>query len=121
MSLLKSEVESQDKVGKQDIYWYLYLHKNPSANETIARYLDTGAGGEDRVRRNVLCGDGKRHDLWYVSYDEALSAKQAGKEYHFLVTIFSQKRSGVPRKWIDPNIKRDKQRLKNSVKKGALR
>ena len=116
-----SEVVPEEKSKKQEVKWYVYLHKNPFANQTLAAYLDLGAGGEDRVRRSVLCDDGKRHDLWYVSYDEAMSAKAAGKQYHFLVTIFSQKGIRAPSKWVDPNIKRHKQYLKDSIKKGALR
>ncbi len=113
-------VLQKEELGvKREYQWYVYLHESARANEIVARALGAGADHEDRLRRGVVCMDGKAYSLWSVTFPEVRMVKSASNEFGFRVTTFVQEGQGAPRAWYDPvAIRRRKALLKKKVHRG---
>jgi hypothetical protein len=111
----RSPAGEQKVLHHRETHWYAFLHDDTRANEIVGMNFG-GVGHEDRVRREVLCDDGRSRNLWRVSYQEAMAIKKAAHNFGFPMTVFVEQGSGKPRKWVDPNIARRREQIRRKAK-----
>ena len=57
-------------MAKQHHEWFVYP-KNSDANESVAKYLQSGENFEDITLLDALCVDEKKRDLWRCTETQA--------------------------------------------------
>lgn len=114
-----SETNSREGKPSRDYHWYVFLHDDGRANEIVARALNVEADNTERLRHDVECSDNTKRNLWRVRYAEIRTLVNAGVEFKFKVSVFSQQGELNPRPWVDPNKLRRKKRLLKKVAKAG--
>ena len=110
-----SEIDAREGKPSRDYHWYVFLFDDGRANEIVARALNVEADNAERLRHGVMCSDDIKRNLWRVEYSEIRVLVNAGIEFKFKVSVFSQEGELAPRPWVNPNILRRKKTLRKKV------